>query len=143
MRMGAMTVQGNGRAQARLAEYGRNLGIAFQIRDDILDFIGSASLGEETPGGDQRLGRPNILAIRLGRALRKTRPALARIDRKTLRRRAVTRRVLIDTMELQARFAEGAAMALNRFEDSPAKRCLIGLARAIGTSVECDPEPAA
>jgi geranylgeranyl pyrophosphate synthase len=143
MRMGAMTVEGSRRAQARLAEYGRNLGIAFQIRDDILDFIGSAPL-QEPVGTDLRLGRPNILAIRLSRALRKTRPALARIDRKTLLRRAVSRRVLRSTTELQAQFAERAAGALTSLDDSPAKRCLIGLAHALGTSVgSCDHGPAA
>lgn len=52
-----------------LAEYGYNVGMAFQIQDDILDFIGTeGELGKPT-GGDLREGKvtlPVILALQRG-----------------------------------------------------------------------------
>ncbi|NMB81415.1 MAG: polyprenyl synthetase family protein [Ignavibacteria bacterium] len=50
-----------------LKNYGENLGIAFQIRDDILDYIGTAKLFGKPLGGDireKKLTLPLIYALR-------------------------------------------------------------------------------
>jgi geranylgeranyl pyrophosphate synthase len=54
-------VAGSGREMAsQLKEYGRNLGIAFQIRDDYLNVLGVSADGKTT-GNDLRNNRPNIV----------------------------------------------------------------------------------
>lgn len=49
-----------------LRQYGENLGMAFQIRDDILDYIGSSKIIGKTPGRDikdKKLTLPLIYAL--------------------------------------------------------------------------------
>ncbi len=48
---------------ARLKEAGEKLGIAFQIRDDIINFIGSKNLGRRPGNGDEINHRPNVCSI--------------------------------------------------------------------------------
>ncbi len=50
--IGALSVTGDSETVARLRLYGENLGIAFQIRDDILDFTGTESTIGKPVGGD-------------------------------------------------------------------------------------------
>ncbi len=52
--LGAVTAQSGARARARMLDYGLNLGLAFQITDDILDITGEAAKLGKTPGKDQR-----------------------------------------------------------------------------------------
>lgn len=49
--------------QAALREYGRNLGLAFQIADDILDFVGSEKTLGKPVGSDLRQGTITLPAI--------------------------------------------------------------------------------
>jgi geranylgeranyl pyrophosphate synthase len=49
--------------QAALREYGRNLGLAFQIADDILDFVGSEKALGKPVGSDLRQGTVTLPAI--------------------------------------------------------------------------------
>ena len=54
--MGATTSEAGPEAQAALADYGRNLGLAFQIVDDLLDLIGDPSVTGKIPGTDLKEG---------------------------------------------------------------------------------------
>jgi octaprenyl-diphosphate synthase len=57
--------------QAALASYGRNLGIAFQLVDDALDYSGRQATLGKTVGDDFREGKltlPVVLAYRRGTA---------------------------------------------------------------------------
>jgi octaprenyl-diphosphate synthase len=57
----------DGDARCALSEYGRSLGVAFQVVDDILDFIGDTDLMGKPVGNDLRDGRvtlPLIAALR-------------------------------------------------------------------------------
>jgi octaprenyl-diphosphate synthase len=67
--IGAVIAGQNGEKAAALESYGRNLGIAFQLVDDALDYSGkAASLGKNT-GDDFREGKitlPVVLAFRRG-----------------------------------------------------------------------------
>jgi octaprenyl-diphosphate synthase len=47
--LGALTVNGNLASREKMREFGRNLGIAFQIKDDLLDYVGN----------EQKLGKPS------------------------------------------------------------------------------------
>jgi octaprenyl-diphosphate synthase len=69
--IGAVISERNGSEAAALHSYGRNLGIAFQLVDDALDYGGrAAALGKNT-GDDFREGKitlPVVLAFRRGNA---------------------------------------------------------------------------
>ena len=53
-RLGAIIGGGTEEQETRLGEYGRNLGLAFQIVDDILDVEGSLAELGKTAGSDER-----------------------------------------------------------------------------------------
>jgi octaprenyl-diphosphate synthase len=75
--LGAMTAQHDGVEAIRA--YGRDVGLAFQITDDLLDYRGDADVVGKPVGGDLREGKvtlPLIAALRNAPA-----PARARIER--------------------------------------------------------------
>lgn len=51
-RLGAMSATEDEDKIKRLSEFGENLGIAFQLRDDLLDYIGRKKLLGKSPGND-------------------------------------------------------------------------------------------
>jgi octaprenyl-diphosphate synthase len=65
--LGTLTTIGNGKAKELMGEFGQNLGIAFQIKDDLLDYVGTESnLGKPT-GNDIRENKvtlPLIFALK-------------------------------------------------------------------------------
>jgi octaprenyl-diphosphate synthase len=62
-----------------LREYGFNLGIAFQLMDDLLDFTGDADALGKPVGGDLREGKVTLPIIRLLSSEPSARPLIARI----------------------------------------------------------------
>jgi len=50
--IGAMSATSNPEHISAMGEFGKNLGISFQIRDDILDYEGSLSVTGKRTGGD-------------------------------------------------------------------------------------------
>ena len=54
--LGAATADADDVARATLVEYGENLGLAFQIVDDLLDLIGDPEVTGKVPGTDLREG---------------------------------------------------------------------------------------
>jgi geranylgeranyl pyrophosphate synthase len=61
-RVGALMADGND--EEKMTRYGYNIGIAFQISDDILDIAGDPGSSKKTTALDIRLGSPNMLIIR-------------------------------------------------------------------------------
>jgi len=67
--IGAVIAGQNGEQAAALESYGRNLGIAFQLVDDALDYSGKAATLGKNVGDDFREGKitlPVVLAFRRG-----------------------------------------------------------------------------
>ena len=67
--IGAVVASQNGEQAAALESYGRNLGIAFQLVDDALDYNGKAATLGKNVGDDFREGKitlPVVLAFRRG-----------------------------------------------------------------------------
>ncbi len=65
-RLGAVVADADSTRESRLGDYGLNLGMAFQLVDDILDFTSSASKLGKPVGSDLREGKvtlPVILAL--------------------------------------------------------------------------------
>ena len=66
-RYGAMLAESDPEAEQRLADYGWNLGMAFQLVDDVLDFAATEETLGKPVGNDLREGKvtlPLILALR-------------------------------------------------------------------------------
>ncbi|HET7482072.1 MAG TPA: polyprenyl synthetase family protein, partial [Actinomycetota bacterium] len=64
--MGATTSGASPEARAALARYGRDLGLAFQIVDDLLDLVGDPRVTGKTPGTDLKEGvftLPVLIAV--------------------------------------------------------------------------------
>jgi geranylgeranyl pyrophosphate synthase len=63
LRLGALAAGARGEALAAVSAYGRHLGLAFQIVDDVLDVVGDdASLGK-TAGKDESAGKTTYPAL--------------------------------------------------------------------------------
>jgi octaprenyl-diphosphate synthase len=59
-KLGALAGGGDARAQERLAEYAWNLGMAFQLVDDMLDFTAREKTLGKPVGGDLREGKVTL-----------------------------------------------------------------------------------
>ncbi len=76
IRMGAICGGADDEQLEAVSDYGRNVGMAFQVIDDILDVIGQAEVIGKTPGKDTRSDKRSMVALlglaetqRLGRDL--------------------------------------------------------------------------
>ena len=135
MRLGGILGQATPDQEAALAEYGRNLGMAFQIVDDVLDFTAT----------EEALGKPVASDLREGKA---TLAVIHALERCTAEERATIQRVLEartlngtrpeDILAIlnrygaieaahsaAAQYAETARHALRSFPDSEIKRALL------------------
>jgi octaprenyl-diphosphate synthase len=121
--------------QAACRAYGMNLGIAFQLIDDVLDYGGtSAALGKNV-GDDFREGKitlPIVLALRRGsdeeRAFwRRTleREELAEGDLQQALTILHRHRALDDTIERARHYGDQARAALDSFPNGPMKAALL------------------
>ncbi|MDH7516318.1 MAG: polyprenyl synthetase family protein [Bacteroidota bacterium] len=78
--IGARSATSDETAARALRDYGENLGIAFQIRDDILDFLGTESLIGKPIGGDLKEKKFTLPLIHaFSRAPAKTRRSILRL----------------------------------------------------------------
>ncbi len=124
-------------AEAALAQYGRELGMCFQLVDDLLDFAGDPRLMGKPVLSDLREGRITLPLIRaLARDGRELRPRLQAL----VRRRTITAResravveilrargALEETFATARDYAERAKAHLAAFPDTEFRRALCGL----------------
>jgi octaprenyl-diphosphate synthase len=133
--VGAMVAGRNGAERVALESFGMNLGIAFQLVDDALDYAGrEAKLGKSV-GDDFREGKitlPVILAfLRGGRVDREFwKRTLEKLDQQPEdleRAQSLIERhnALTDTLERARHYGAMARDALGLFGDSPLKSALL------------------
>lgn len=66
---GPILAEQNSRTRERFAGFGEKIGVAFQIADDLLDFVGDADITGKEPGNDIMTGKvtlPLIFTLRNG-----------------------------------------------------------------------------
>ena len=63
--VGAVVAGGTGEQEAAAAAYGRHVGTAFQLIDDVLDYSGDAAALGKNVGDDLREGKPTLPLIRV------------------------------------------------------------------------------
>jgi geranylgeranyl pyrophosphate synthase len=132
---GAILSQQSAEAQSLLREYGHNLGMAFQVVDDILDFVGEERQLGKPVGSDLRQGTITLPAIYYQQAYPQDevlRSALAGEQREELLARAIQairESPAIERSYAAARsFIDKARSALTGFPDNSYHRALLGLA---------------
>lgn len=127
-RLGALYAGASEATAETLAAFGRNLGVAFQVADDLLDLTGTEATAGKTLGTDLEQGK---LTLPLIHALTKRSPADADTLRETLRssdpaRRAKVTDALIESGSLvyaKRRAEEFARSARAALEPLPAGEC--------------------
>ena len=137
-RLGALAA-GDGARAGVLECFGMEMGIAFQIRDDVLDLVADpAKLGKE-PGSDLREARMTLPVIHCARnAGRDDRRFLKsvfglnngrKIDIKRVVEIARGTGAIAFCMQRAHELVDKAIPRLDEFEDSPYKRALASLCR--------------
>ena len=123
--------------QAQLADYGLNLGLAFQIADDVLDYTGDANALGKNLGDDLAEGKATLPVIHaLGLAAPATRARLAQIIRNgdTSALAEVVAAIgehgsLEYSRRAAERYAQAAAAAIASLPDNEWTNALRGLAQ--------------
>lgn len=136
-RCGAISADASDAQQEAVAAYGRELGIAFQLVDDILDYTANPEETGKAVGNDLAEGKPTlplIHAMRTGNAdeAKLIREAISVGDAASLPAvlQAVARTGAIPyTSALAEARCALAIAALSAIPDSPYKQCMIDLAR--------------
>jgi octaprenyl-diphosphate synthase len=124
--------------EAALREYGFNLGVLFQLVDDLLDFTGEAEAVGKPIGGDLREGKITLPIIHLRqhggpeadelvRQIVKDRD-VSPADWTRLRRLLVEHRSLDHAQARAVEYAESAKRQLHAFAPGPEREALMGLA---------------
>lgn len=135
MQLGAILGKSGEEQEERLAEYGRNLGLAFQIVDDALDLTASEEVLGKPVASDLREGKVTMAVIH---ALERCTQAERKLIEKVLDERAfhsVKHEQILEILnrygsiqyahDRAAEYADAAARALSSFPDSEIKRALL------------------
>lgn len=114
-----------------LSRFGENLGIAFQLRDDILNFVGEEEVVGKPIGSDLEELRPSIVTVQLARKLevnyKQIRTALPKAEIKDLLKLAISNGCVEESEKLCKLYCEKAKSALKEIQDSEAKSKLLDL----------------
>lgn len=140
--LGALAAGTSHKIANALYAYGYNVGMAFQIRDDILDICGTEKQLGKPPGSDIRQGNitlPFILALRTHpereriaayvEALREAPDEAA--DAEPLLQLIRSSEELRQAEALSVRYVDKAIQAIGRLPDCPERRQLIEIARFV------------
>ncbi|GBD23073.1 Heptaprenyl diphosphate synthase component 2 [bacterium HR29] len=122
-----------------LRSYGYNLGMAFQIVDDVLDFVGDEAVLGKPVGSDLREGNLTLPALLLLERYPKNNPIAKFFSARRKREqylqeaiRMVRESEVIDLSRDMARdYVARACEAIGGLPDTPAKRSLLDIARYV------------
>src|SRR5438552_372948 len=140
-RLGAIAAHADAGSQEKLGEYAWNLGMAFQLIDDVLDFTAREKTLGKPVGGDLREGK---VTLPLVYALERATPEERRLVEVILGERSYETvpfsRILslldkyggIDRVKERAQtFTEKARQIIGEFPESPYQRALLGVTELI------------
>lgn len=135
-RLGAALSRAPVDVQSSLREYGRQLGVAFQIQDDLLDVLGTQRTVGKTLGRDLEKGKLTLPVIRF---LRDADPldradmlqAIEQADAPQVRARLMESHAVDRCRETAAELVSEARLRLRVLPDSRARALLDALASAV------------
>jgi octaprenyl-diphosphate synthase len=135
-RVGALLGAQSAERQTALAEFGLNLGMAFQITDDILDLTSTESALGKPVASDLREGKVTLPLIYLMRrdpvyreqvAAVVADGAFTRVSHEEIRALLQRERTIEEARSLASEYARQAEACLEVFPPSPARDCLLEL----------------
>jgi len=140
-RLGALAGHADPQMQERLGEYAWNLGMAFQLVDDVLDFTAREKTLGKPVGGDLREGK---VTLPLVYALERATPAERRLVETILRQRNYEEvrfsqilallekyRGIERVKERAQTFTDKARSIINEFPESPYQRALLAVTELV------------
>jgi octaprenyl-diphosphate synthase len=139
--IGAASATDNTSKKEAMREYGENIGIAFQIKDDIFDYTGKDSVIGKPVGNDikeKKLTLPLIYSC--NKAPQKDAKKIIKLVKNGAHTKKDIKTIVefvhqydgINYAEIQARkYIDNALACLEIFNDSPAKESFINLARFV------------
>jgi octaprenyl-diphosphate synthase len=140
-RLGAIAGGGDSTVQEKLGEYAWNLGMAFQLVDDVLDFTAREKTLGKPVGGDLREGKVTLpLVYALENATAGERQLVGAILRQRSYDSVPFARILsllekynaIDRVRERAQaFTEKARLLISEFPDSPYQRALLAVTELV------------
>jgi octaprenyl-diphosphate synthase len=140
-RLGALAAQADTETQEKLGEYAWNLGMAFQLVDDVLDFTAREKTLGKPVGGDLREGKVTLpLVYALERATAAERDLIAAILRDRNYERVPFSRVLsmldkyngIERVRERAQaFTDRARQIIGEFPESAYQRALLAVTELV------------
>ncbi|MGE5400650.1 MAG: polyprenyl synthetase family protein [Ignavibacteriales bacterium] len=134
--IGAVSATDDIKLHAAMQKFGENIGIAFQIRDDILDYIGSSSIIGKPLGGDikeKKITLPLIYSLKqagkdeAGKILKIVKHADKKDDIKKVMDFVKEYRGIEYAVETASRYSEQAKEQLDLFPDSAGRIALASL----------------
>ena len=140
-RLGALASHSDTHSQERLGEYACNLGMAFQLVDDVLDFTAREKTLGKPVGGDLREGKVTLpLVYALERATAAERRLVETILRQRNYEEVRFSQILallekyhgIERVKERAQaFTDKARRIINEFPDSPYQRALLAVTELV------------
>ena len=139
-RYGAMISGADAKVMEALTKFGEEIGIVFQLADDIIDITSDSKESGKTPGTDLREGVPTLVTLFI---LESDDPAdfeLKQILSAPITDEAVvketitklrTHSALTKSRDLVAKYGTSAQLHLDELPEGPAKDALIGLSQAV------------
>jgi octaprenyl-diphosphate synthase len=140
-RLGAVASRADGHTQERLGEYAWNLGMAFQLVDDVLDFTAREKTLGKPVGGDLREGKVTLpLVYALDVATAGERALVETILRQRNYDEVPFKRILallekyhgIERVKERAQaFTDKARQIISEFPESPHQRALLSVTELV------------
>jgi octaprenyl-diphosphate synthase len=140
-RLGAVVAEVEPEQEQRFGDYGWNLGVAFQLIDEVLDFTATEEILGKPVGNDLREGKVTLPTIL---ALKKCTPAERQLVETVVRESAYESVPLSAIQELldkygtikavrsrALKYAETAASQLQDLPESPCKRALLSVTEMV------------
>jgi geranylgeranyl pyrophosphate synthase len=131
---GAILSQATEEAIEAMGSYGHNLGMGFQIVDDVLDFIGEEDLLGKPVGSDLREGTMTLPSILFTESYPEDKLIKSVIENKDMESVALAvekirnSSVIDDCLALAEQFCSRASRAAEKLPDNSARRSLLELA---------------
>ncbi len=126
--LGALSAEASPQEIERFRQFGYNLGMAFQIQDDVLDILADESELGKTVGSDWQKHKQTILAIRLRQKLG---TSLDEMDFETFKATLQSSGVLNEIQELYQQYFAHALQALQKLPQNESNAKLRELTQLI------------
>jgi octaprenyl-diphosphate synthase len=139
-RLGAVLAGAGAERADVLRQFGVDLGMAFQVRDDLLDLLGEEATVGKSLGRDLAQGELTLpLIVHLSRTSQAERGSVLRLLEKgahaALRERLVESGAVEATQRWARRYASDAAALLEHLEPGPPRDLLAHFARTVASRV--------